>query len=537
MDDDHAPAALAGLRARAPTSTMSTRALDRRRRRANSVTFYADMRDASYTTAPPPTTAPGSRRSARSTITTIVESSTETITTGRRRRRRCRDGATRPTRATCKREPSTPIAAADAPTPVFHYFAFDRDQDRRSPTRELAPGTGALSDDAAPGGGEDRDHATARTRRQARRQRASTVFTNDVFVRTVDPNSDHEPKPHASDPRASPARRARLLDVPRDHGDARHRRCSWPPASRPPTATCRCPSRPRSARRPTPPPRPACGYYLKQLRENPDDWTQCDTASAPNAEEQSPINQQWDGDRRRDPRRWRKIPGVARRVHDRAAAHRRTTKCEQRDANKQESMIDMSHGHVQGPRHGPRDRGRRATRSIVVTFRRESFLKFVYFTDYENRDPQAGHRRARRAPRLQANCADRYRTRAHARRLRRRDPVRRPATRSTVRCTRTTRTCWSAARRSSAARRPRTARRAEDRHDRGLAAPRPGHMPTRAAAARDTPDDLHADRGKFTPNAKHAGAARRATRQAGRRRRERRPLLHRQDDHPPPAAR
>src|SRR3954447_3682325 len=57
------------------------------------------------------------------------------------------------------------------------------------------------------------------------------------------------------------------------------------------------------------------GYYLKRLRENPDVWTQCETASAPNPSEASPINQQWDGvpvagKPNGDPRVWRAIPGV-----------------------------------------------------------------------------------------------------------------------------------------------------------------------------------------------------------------------------------
>src|SRR6201991_1762778 len=52
------------------------------------------------------------------------------------------------------------------------------------------------------------------------------------------------------------------------------------------------------------------GYYLKRLRENPDVWTQCDSASTPNPSEKSPINQQWDGDKVAgkpdgDPRTWR----------------------------------------------------------------------------------------------------------------------------------------------------------------------------------------------------------------------------------------
>ena len=54
------------------------------------------------------------------------------------------------------------------------------------------------------------------------------------------------------------------------------------------------------------------GFYLKELRENPDVWTQCDAVSAPNVQEENPINQQWNAGvpGEKDPRRWRKIPGV-----------------------------------------------------------------------------------------------------------------------------------------------------------------------------------------------------------------------------------
>src|SRR6478735_8693753 len=51
------------------------------------------------------------------------------------------------------------------------------------------------------------------------------------------------------------------------------------------------------------------GYYLKELKENPDVWTKCAAVDAPNGTEKSPINQQWDGSGT-DPRVWRKIPGV-----------------------------------------------------------------------------------------------------------------------------------------------------------------------------------------------------------------------------------
>jgi hypothetical protein len=149
------------------------------------------------------------------------------------------------------------------------------------------------------------------------------------------------------------------------------------------------------------------GYYLKRLRENPDVWTQCETASAPNGQEDSPINQQWDG-QGEDPRRWRKIPGVSAEYTVELLHTSKYTQCET-SANKQDSMIDMATGTFKVRITGRATEDRSAKRSVIATFRRESFLKFVYFTDQENRDPQAAATSSERTSQ-QANCANRYRT-------------------------------------------------------------------------------------------------------------------------------
>ena len=100
------------------------------------------------------------------------------------------------------------------------------------------------------------------------------------------------------------------------------------------------------------------GYYLKRLRENPDVWTQCDTASAPNGQESSPINQQWDG-AGTDPRRWRKIPGVPAEYAVELLHHGQVH--EVRDDGQQAGLDDRHvQRHVQGPHHGPRDHGQDA---------------------------------------------------------------------------------------------------------------------------------------------------------------------------------
>jgi hypothetical protein len=149
------------------------------------------------------------------------------------------------------------------------------------------------------------------------------------------------------------------------------------------------------------------GYYLKKLRENPDVWSQCANASAPNGTEKSPINQQWDG-KGTDPRTWRKIPGVDAEYTIELLHTSKYTKCET-GANQQDSLIDMSSGTFRIRITGRATTDRAAKRSVIVTFKREGFLKFVYFTDQENRDPQASETSSERTTQ-QSNCADKYRT-------------------------------------------------------------------------------------------------------------------------------
>jgi Tfp pilus assembly protein PilV len=146
-------------------------------------------------------------------------------------------------------------------------------------------------------------------------------------------------------------------------------------------------------------------YYLKQLRSNPDAWTQCDTVADPNTAEESPINQQWDGTGT-DPRTWRKLPGVNDQYTIELLHTPRFMAC---DPTKQESVVDMSTGtfkvRVSG-RSSPTDK---FPRSIVATFMRDGFLRFIWFTDQENRDPQAAASSSERADQ-QASCVNRNRT-------------------------------------------------------------------------------------------------------------------------------
>jgi hypothetical protein len=146
-------------------------------------------------------------------------------------------------------------------------------------------------------------------------------------------------------------------------------------------------------------------YYVKQLRTNPDFWAQCDAADAPNSVEASPINQQWDG-AGTDPRKWRKLPSVSSEYTVELLHTPKFSKC---DRNKQESLVDTSNGTFRVRVTGRMIGKHESKRSITATFKRSGFLKFVYFSDQENRDPQADLSASQRTAQ-QSNCVNRKRT-------------------------------------------------------------------------------------------------------------------------------
>jgi hypothetical protein len=122
-------------------------------------------------------------------------------------------------------------------------------------------------------------------------------------------------------------------------------------------------------------------YYLFKLGEFNDYWTLCDQGAGPGATEPNPVNQQWDGTGT-DPRRWRTMAGGKERYTIELLPATGTA-CTP-GANVQTTMLDGSSGTFRIRATG---RSGDVTRSIVTTLRRRSFLDFIYFTDYETRDP------------------------------------------------------------------------------------------------------------------------------------------------------
>jgi hypothetical protein len=147
-------------------------------------------------------------------------------------------------------------------------------------------------------------------------------------------------------------------------------------------------------------------FYLNHLQQDPDYWTLCDKAPNPNASEKNPVNLQWDG-AGADPRQWRTVPGgTTQYTVELLKTKNYPNGCVTTD---QKSIIDESTGTFKIRFTGRPAPNSKMHRSIVATFRRDSFLNFVYFTEFEDIDPNALSDSAARAYAL-SKCAEKYRT-------------------------------------------------------------------------------------------------------------------------------
>lgn len=118
--------------------------------------------------------------------------------------------------------------------------------------------------------------------------------------------------------------------------------------------------------------------YLFHLVQDDDYWTKCTNVAAPSA-----VNQRWDGTGADTRTRWLNVPGSQARYAIELLPANGATACV---PNAQSSMIDNATGTFRIRSTGQSASGG-AKRSIVATFRRASFLNFIYFTDLETQDP------------------------------------------------------------------------------------------------------------------------------------------------------
>jgi hypothetical protein len=144
--------------------------------------------------------------------------------------------------------------------------------------------------------------------------------------------------------------------------------------------------------------------YQYHLNQDSDYWTRCTNVPAPNVTENQPVNQVWNGVGV-DPRRWRNVAGLPTRYAIELLPANGATQCLEGD---QSTMIDAATGAFRIRSTGQPRAGSTLKRSIVATYRRRSFLDFLYFTDFETTDP-VNYSSGNQAW-AQANCGDKYRS-------------------------------------------------------------------------------------------------------------------------------
>jgi len=118
-------------------------------------------------------------------------------------------------------------------------------------------------------------------------------------------------------------------------------------------------------------------YYKFRLDADSDFWAQCDATDLAG----TPINQPGT-----NPRRWRTIPGSTAQYSIELMPVAPATQCDEADSA---SMIDPQTGTLKIRVTGRPSPTSSVRRTIVASFRRDSFLDFLYFTDYETLDPAA----------------------------------------------------------------------------------------------------------------------------------------------------
>src|SRR5439155_20623653 len=138
-------------------------------------------------------------------------------------------------------------------------------------------------------------------------------------------------------------------------------------------------------------------WYQAQLAQDPSYWSHCTNVPIPTGETSMPVNQKYDGV---TPRKWRTIPGATDQFTVELLPAPGSTQCiENNDASMVDPATRTFRIRVTGrPRSGAASCDGAtsggsaagscpAKRSIIATFRRSSFLDFLYFSDYETLTP------------------------------------------------------------------------------------------------------------------------------------------------------
>jgi hypothetical protein len=145
-------------------------------------------------------------------------------------------------------------------------------------------------------------------------------------------------------------------------------------------------------------------FYLTHLAQDNDYWTKCENVPAPNASEVNPVNRVWTSGA--DTRRWRKVTGSNARYTLEILPANGFAAC---DPTNQTSVLDLSTGSFRVRSTGQSASTSKLKRSIVATLRRHGFLDFLYFTYYEDSDPQSLSPQSTRDS-AALNCANKFRS-------------------------------------------------------------------------------------------------------------------------------
>jgi type II secretory pathway pseudopilin PulG len=118
--------------------------------------------------------------------------------------------------------------------------------------------------------------------------------------------------------------------------------------------------------------------YLYHLAQDPNYWAKCTTGSGPHA-----INDPWNGTSpAADPRTWRTVPSSQARYTIELLPANGAAACS--TASPDATMIDTGSGTFKIRATGE-DLEDGVKRSIIASFKRKSFLDYLYFTDKETR--------------------------------------------------------------------------------------------------------------------------------------------------------
>jgi Tfp pilus assembly protein PilX len=158
-------------------------------------------------------------------------------------------------------------------------------------------------------------------------------------------------------------------------------------------------------------------WYQAQLGADPTYWTKCKNVAIPQGETAAPVNDLWNGTGT-DPRTWRQISGSNQWYTVELVPANSKPACVQGDDT---TFVDDTTKtfrlRVSGSAGQPTPTCGQACpprRSIIATFRRSSFLDYLYFTDVETYDPAlqlaaAGYSGGTSAPNFatwaRTNCA------------------------------------------------------------------------------------------------------------------------------------